>query len=201
MNIDALLDSAKPSDALTMRERAELDRLLDAAQPAARRFGRRRLVAGIAAATVLLVAGGAAATAAAGIWHPTWYDAASDWSTDVKTVSLKFSIDEKRYECSVPISLSSTYNGKGIPEFQKALAYLQSSHPENVKPAASMIDDLTNSTWVGQGTPPPSPSKPWVYEQAWMMSVNNNLGSYLSSIGLNPQRVSLSMDSKCDFTR
>jgi len=201
MNIDSVLESAKPSDSLTMRERAELERLIEAVHSSTRRRPRRRLIAGIVAATVLVIAGGATATAAAGVWHPSWYDPASNWTTDVKTVHLAFAVDDKRYKCTVDLSLSSTYNGKGTPEFQKTLAYLQSLDLAAIKPDPAMIDDFMNATWVGYGDPPAPPSKPWAYEQVWIMAVNGNVGAHLSSIGLDPQKISLAMDPKCDFSR
>ena len=202
MNIDALLESAKPSDALTTRESAELDRLVRAVQLSSRRRPRRRLIAGVVAATVLLLAGGATATAAAGIWHPSWYDADSDWTTEVKTVDRVFTVDGKRYECTFDLTISSTYNGKGIPEFQKGLAYLQALNLQSIKPDPAMISDFMNATWVGPGDPPPAPSEEWANEQVWFMAVNSNVGSYLTSIGLDPQKIRLSTgDQQCNFKR
>jgi hypothetical protein len=200
MNIDTLLATAKPSDELSLREHAELHRLIEAAQP--RRRPRVRVVIGIVAGTVLLVAGGVAATAAAGVWHhPTWYDAASDWTTNVQTVHLSFVIDQQPYHCTIPVTLSSTFDGKGTPDFQKALAYMQATDLANVKPDPATIADLNNSIWVGQGDPPPAPSKPFVYEEAWIYAVQDGLTAHLTSIGLDPQKVALGTDAKCDFTR
>ncbi len=198
MNIDTLLEEANPGRALTMRERAELDRMVDATRP--RRPPRAPFVVGIAAVSALLLAGGGAATAAVGIWHPPWYDAASDWTEQVKTVDRNFTVDGKQYHCTVAFTLESTYNGKGTPEFQKALIYMESLDPLSIRPRPADIDDLMNATFVGQGPAPVPPTKSWANEQVWLMDVGAQVYSHISAIGLDSDRIRISTESSdCNF--
>ncbi len=201
MNIDTLLDEADPRRSLTLREQAELDRLVDSVG-SSRRRPRARAIAGIAALSALLIAGGATAAAAAGIWHPSWYDPASDWTTQVKTVDRTFTVDGTQHHCTVTLTLASTYNGKGTPEFQKALRYVRSLDPTKIQPSASQIHDFMNPILVGQGAAPTPPSKAWANQMVWLMDVSQNLSDHLNAIGLDPEKVSFSDSSQvCDFTR
>lgn len=201
MNIDTLLDEADPGRTLTLHEQTELDRLVDSVG-SSRRRPRARAITGIAALSALLLAGGATAAAAAGIWHPSWYDPASDWTTKVKTVDRTFTVDGQPHHCTVTLTLASTYNGKGTPEFQKALSYVRSLDPTKIQPSASQLHDFMNATWGGQGAAPTPPSKAMANQLVWLMDVSQNLFDHLSAIGLDPEKVSFSNSSQiCDFAR
>ncbi len=200
MNIDALLNEVDPGRPLTLREQVELERLIDSTR--VRRRTRAKFVLGVAALSAFLLAGGGAATAAAGIWHPSWYDAASDWTTEVKTVNRSFAVDGKQYHSSVTLALESTYNGKGTPEFQKALADLRSMDPTSITPSASDIDDLINASWVGQGPKPATPSRAWANQQVWLMDVSSAVSDHVNAIGLDGEKIRLDTTTgKCDATR
>ncbi len=201
MNIDTLLDEADPGRSLTLHQQAELDRLIDSVGNTHRR-PRARLIAGIAALSVLLLTGGGAAAAAAGLWHPSWYDPASDWTTNVKTVDRTFTVDGKQHHCTVTLTLASNYNGKGTPEFQKALSYLRSLDPTKIIPTAGQIHDFMNPIWVGPGSPPTPPSKAMANQMVWLEDLSQNLFDHMNAIGLDPEKVSFSNPSQvCDFTR
>ncbi|HXR43643.1 MAG TPA: hypothetical protein VN759_02470, partial [Pseudolysinimonas sp.] len=88
MTLDALLADARPDLGLSATALRDLDVLGEETARRARRRGRRRLVIGSIVGSFALVAGGLSAAAATGIIRPSWYDAASDWTTQVKTVRL-----------------------------------------------------------------------------------------------------------------
>lgn len=200
MNIDTLLNEAAPDRALTLRERAEVERLVDSVAPG--RLRRRpRLLVGIAALSALLLAGGATAAAATGVWHPSWYDADSDWTTEVTTVHRAFTVDGRRYHCTVTFSLGSTYDGTGTPDFQKALSYFRSLDPLTVEADPAKVDELIDATWVGQGTAPAPPSRAWADEQVWTMTVTSDVATHLTAIGLDAEHVQFPLNEKCDFSR
>jgi len=197
MNLDTLLDDARPDHPLTLREQAALEQLIQA-HPRADRRRRARWVGGIAALSAFLLAGGATAAAAAGIWHPSWYDADSDWTTEVKTVHRTFTVDGQKHSCDVTFTLASTYNGKGTPEFQKALSYWRSLDPLSIRSDAATLRDMLNADYSSWGR---TPSRPWLYQQAWSVAVGNKVNSHIAAIGLDPQKISGEVDQNCDFTR
>lgn len=198
MNIDTLLADADPGRTLSLREHAEIDRLIDTVGPHSRH--RARWFVGVVAIVALVVTGGAAAVAATGVLHhPVWYDAASDWTTEVKTVDRVFTVDGKRYDCAVTFTLGSTYNGKGTAEFKAALTYFRSQNPLKFSPPAAAVREYMEMDWSGQGDPPPPPSKAWANQQVWERLVYTDVFDHVTSLGLDSSRVDFEIAPKhCD---
>lgn len=193
MNLDNLLTEAAPHVVLTDATRSELNALVASKSP--RRIRRNhRITIGIVATTAFLLAGGVgAATAATVLQHPTWYDAASDWTTQVKTARRVFTVDGARYSCVETISVQSTHNGKGTAEFQQALKYLQGLNVAAIQPDPDDLKSLKSANW----TPPPSPAR--INQMAWIFALNDSLRTHLLSMGLDPTKVSMALNEKCDF--
>ena len=198
MDIDTLLESANPRRTLTLREEAELGRLIDAIGPRPRR--RARWIVGVAALVAIVLTGGATAVAATtGILkHPTWYDAASDWSSAGKTVTRHFVVDGVQHSCTVTFTVSSNYNGKGIPEYKAAVSYFHSLNLLKVQPDAELIKAYTRST-VGPDKLAPRAS---ANESAWTSAVAGKVWDHVTSLGLDSSRISVSTKGPaCDVQR
>jgi hypothetical protein len=193
MNLDNLLNEASPKPELSDGARSELHALVDSKSPRGIRR-KHRITIGIVATTALLLAGGVgAATAATVLQHPTWYDAASDWTTQVKTVKRVFAVNGQRYNCVDDISVQSKYNGKGTAEFQQALKYLQGFNVLSIQPDPDELKSLQDANW----SPPPSPAR--INQMAWIFALNDSLRTHMMSMRLDPTKVSMGLSEKCDF--